>query len=541
MTRKHIAITAGVALGLLGMALLMGSGGIQSAYNLIENAGSPLTRRTILNFTGSGVSCADANPITTCTVSGASSSGGIVTFSGGITGSTGVTVYVPVGATGPQPSTGSATEDYVQIPIASAATASNMYVSVSTAPGTGNSLAFTWRDNGANTSLTCTISGSSETTCSDTTDTATIGAGDLVDISMVPSGTLATTFLTGISTLLGVSASANPFFSISNASSTGTTVNTLTKLTGAPSTAVITATSDTGGAIGITTAGAGSSGTATITTAGKISCIFDGATTAGDYVQISSTTAGNCHDTGSGSYPSTGQVLGRVLSTNGSGGTYTLDLFPSEIKAASGGSGSFSAAPPYYYDGTHYYVTGTGYEATKPSSTPTWINSVTPTVTTGTNGDLVFSGTGSYFSEVSMTSSVEAEFSFQDAQTNSNSGSSAFLWIWDSTNSLIWTFESSDNKELPAILLNEWNYSGTGNPSFTFNPFTAYAPNCGTSACHFRISISGGTATFAVSLNGGVTFTTIITESVGTVNEGGYGEYGNGSTIVTDLYSFVAN
>ena len=124
---------------------------------------------------------------------------------------------------------------------------------------------------------------------------------------------------------------------IANASSTGTTVNKLTKLTGAPSTAVVAATTDTGGMVGITTSGAGTTGNAVIAREGSVSCVFDGATTAGDYVGISSTTGGDCHDSGS-TYPTSGQVIGRVLSTNGSGGTYSIDLFPSEVKASSGGS-----------------------------------------------------------------------------------------------------------------------------------------------------------------------------------------------------------
>lgn len=127
--------------------------------------------------------------------------------------------------------------------------------------------------------------------------------------------------------------------SINNAASTGTTINTLTKLTGAPSTAVIAATTDTGHVIGVTTSGAGTSGSATITLVGQTSCVFDGATTAGDYVQISASTAGNCHDVGS-TYPTSGQIIGVVESTNASGGTYTLNLFPSEIQGSSGGGGT---------------------------------------------------------------------------------------------------------------------------------------------------------------------------------------------------------
>jgi hypothetical protein len=141
---------------------------------------------------------------------------------------------------------------------------------------------------------------------------------------------------------LSISAPASPasvpqVLTLAN-SSTGTTNNTLTKLTGAPSTAIIAATSDTGGVVGITLTGGGTTGNATVAFSGSVPCIFDGATTAGDYVQISSGTGGNCHDAGA-TYPTSGQVVGRVQSTNGSGGTYTIDLFPSEIRAATGGSG----------------------------------------------------------------------------------------------------------------------------------------------------------------------------------------------------------
>ena len=137
-----------------------------------------------------------------------------------------------------------------------------------------------------------------------------------------PSGSNGTNGTNGSTGATGP-AGAGATFTIGNASSTGTTVNTLTKLTGAPSTAVLSATTDTGHAVGITISGAGTSGTATVQNMGYVQCVFDGATTAGDYVQISSTTAGNCHDTGATSfYPTAGQVLGLVLSTNRSGSTY---------------------------------------------------------------------------------------------------------------------------------------------------------------------------------------------------------------------------
>lgn len=107
---------------------------------------------------------------------------------------------------------------------------------------------------------------------------------------------------------------------------TGTTLNKLAKLTGAPSAAVITATTDTGGAVGVVVGGAGTSGNAQIAQSGTASCTFDGSTTAGDYVQISSITAGDCSDAGV-TRPTASQILGRVLSSNGSGGTYAMTVW----------------------------------------------------------------------------------------------------------------------------------------------------------------------------------------------------------------------
>lgn len=131
---------------------------------------------------------------------------------------------------------------------------------------------------------------------------------------------------------------------VANASSTGTTVNKLAKLTGAPSAAVILGSSDQTGIVGVVVGGAGTSGNAQITIAGQASCIFDGTTTAGDFVQSSSIggAGGECHDAGS-SYPTSGEVLGRVLSSNAGGGTYAMLVFPPEVRAGAGGAGTVTS------------------------------------------------------------------------------------------------------------------------------------------------------------------------------------------------------
>lgn len=126
---------------------------------------------------------------------------------------------------------------------------------------------------------------------------------------------------------------------IANAGTTGTTVNKVAKLTGAPSTALIAATTDTNGVVGVVVGGAGTTGNAQIAVSGQASCVFDAATTAGDWAQISSTVAGDCHDAGS-TFPTSGQVLGRVLSTNGGGGTFAMVVFPPPGQGGGGGGGS---------------------------------------------------------------------------------------------------------------------------------------------------------------------------------------------------------
>lgn len=107
-----------------------------------------------------------------------------------------------------------------------------------------------------------------------------------------------------------------------NDTSIGTATNKLVKINGTNQ-VVITGVSDTDGAIGICASGCGTSGSANIAFAGVINCVFDGATTTNDWVQISST-SGDCHDTSSTTRPTSGQVIGKVLSTNGGGGTYPI-------------------------------------------------------------------------------------------------------------------------------------------------------------------------------------------------------------------------
>jgi hypothetical protein len=176
-----------------------------------------------------------------------------------------------------------------------------------------------------------------------TANAATGTAGGVV-LSTSPSITTPTlssptiTGAMGSSIDIGSSQSYNVEFP--NAGTTGTTINKLAKLTGA-GTAVIAATTDTGFMVGIVVGGAGTTSNAIIANEGFASCIFDGATTQNDYVAISSSVAGDCHDIGN-TYPTTGQLLGRVLSTNGAGGTFAMFMFGAEIRGSTTSSVNFA-------------------------------------------------------------------------------------------------------------------------------------------------------------------------------------------------------
>lgn len=184
---------------------------------------------------------------------------------------------------------------------------------------------------------------------------------------------------------------------VANAGTTGTTVNKLAKLTGAPSTALIAATTDTDNVLGIVVGGAGTTGNAQIAIVGQASCVFDGATTAGDYVQISATTAGDCHDAGA-TRPTGSLAIGRVLSTNGAGGTFAVALTVGFTGTGAGGSGTVNTATAgqiaaYASSGTAVsgetvsgdctHATGGAFTCTKTSGT---LFGTAATQNTGTSG-----------------------------------------------------------------------------------------------------------------------------------------------------------
>jgi len=130
---------------------------------------------------------------------------------------------------------------------------------------------------------------------------------------------------------------------IANEGVTGTTAGKLSQRTTAnPATWIISSTSSTTVA-GVCNAGCGTVGSPQIVELGSASCVFDGSTTSGDYVGVSTSVAGDCTDLGA-SFPTTGaEVVGIVNTTNVGAGTYTVDFNPPDLtlpNAGGGGGGS---------------------------------------------------------------------------------------------------------------------------------------------------------------------------------------------------------
>ena len=107
-----------------------------------------------------------------------------------------------------------------------------------------------------------------------------------------------------------------------NDATTGTVLNGPAKTAANPTQVVETSAGDSD-ARGICIYNCGKTGMALISLIGSTPCVFDGSVTVNDWVQISPTVAGECHDAGA-SRPTNGKLLG-VLKVSGTGvGTYAL-------------------------------------------------------------------------------------------------------------------------------------------------------------------------------------------------------------------------
>lgn len=191
--------------------------------------------------------------------------------------------------------------------------------------------------------------------------------------------------------LLGAaSAQAQIAISRPNDGTTGTGLNLIAIGTTASPTAARTAlTTTTAGVLGIVIGNAGTTGTALVAYSGDTSCQFDGSNTAGNWAIISTTVAGNCHDSGtaSSSAPPAGSV-GLSTTTNTGAGVYALGLNRSLPTFTGGGSGTVNSGT----SGQLGYYASTGTAISGNANATISGGDLTLGVAGATLGDLLLSG-----------------------------------------------------------------------------------------------------------------------------------------------------
>lgn len=132
-------------------------------------------------------------------------------------------------------------------------------------------------------------------------------------------------------------ASSQLAFRVANDGTTGTTINQLAKANSSGA-AVNAGTTDTGVPVFIVVGGAGTTGNAQLATAGAVLCKFDASGgTSGHYVQVSTSTAGTCHDAGA-TIPTSGWIVGTLLSSPAANATGTVLLVQGYLPSTGGGS-----------------------------------------------------------------------------------------------------------------------------------------------------------------------------------------------------------
>lgn len=187
----------------------------------------------------------------------------------------------------------------------------------------------------------------------------------------------------------------------------GTVVNTVSKLNGSAQVQQST-TADTNNLIGICTIGCGTTGTAHVSFLGQALCVFDGSANIRDYVQVSTTTGGDCTDAGNVEPRNGNQTIGRVLTTNsGAGTTALVDLFSPDTASHNGGSVSFE--PP---------VTANAFVT---DFSGTQIQTICATCTLDSLGNAVFAGSVTS-ATVTSTGGVNAQAGDVDASGALNAG-----------------------------------------------------------------------------------------------------------------------
>lgn len=207
---------------------------------------------------------------------------------------------------------------------------------------------------------------------------------------------------------------------VPNDTVTGTTQFTLTKINSSGN-AVIMATTDVNGYTGVCVSNCGTSGLAGIAFGGFVSVKVDGTTTALHYIQISSTTGGDGHDSGATSWPTAGDVVGRVAIASSGGGSLSVVDLGSEQQGVLSSAGGFPE---------HLIIPAANCNNTTAGAGWSIGSSGTVTCRAGTNnlgGFITITDTSSTFAQFAVVipedwnTSVNPYIRFQLASTDTNS------------------------------------------------------------------------------------------------------------------------
>ena len=157
-------------------------------------------------------------------------------------------------------------------------------------------------------------------------------------------------------------------------------------------------------------------------------------------------------------------------------------------------------------------------------------------------------GTKQVWQEQTCSTSIEGVFKAAAFDLTSSNFQSQFgVYVYDSTNSKLF-FLGTNFLQLSSVqTLNTatgtFSYSGTGNPSYVSQQATFPLGWYGFADYqHLKIVKSGSSISYEVSLDGGATYQTIGTQSVGTISDCGYFIYdgqSGGNTFVNILSEAV--
>ncbi len=147
---------------------------------------------TVAPGTNGNVLTSNGTDWTSAAAAGGGSGGGTFNYSdNGVTVTAG-TYFVPIGGGGiPQ-----TTETNVDVKAPSALTVNNLQVAISADPGSGQTLAVTFRKAASDQTLTCTITGTgggAAVSCQDLTHSISVAQNDLIDWKIVTTGTYVAT------------------------------------------------------------------------------------------------------------------------------------------------------------------------------------------------------------------------------------------------------------------------------------------------------------------------------------------------------------